>query len=41
MNELLSYRGPFGIGIERDINFEPLSMTLAEVMKIVKGGGHV
>ena len=41
MDELLSYRGPYGLGIERDINFKPLSKSLAEVIKIVESGGHV
>jgi len=30
-----------GLGIERDRFFEPLSMTLEEVVNTVKSGGHV
>jgi len=41
MSELLSFRGRFGLGLERDMHFEPLSKSLAEVMDIVKSGGHV
>ena len=41
MNELMAYRGMFGLGIERDMHFEPLSMSLKEVMDIVQSGGHV
>ncbi len=32
---------PFGLGIERDMYFKPLSRTLEDVMDTVKGGGHV
>jgi hypothetical protein len=41
MSELMNYRGRFGLGIERDKFFEPLSISLEEVMNIVKSGGHV
>ena len=32
---------PFGLGIERDMYFEPLSRTLQDVIETVKSGGHV
>jgi len=42
MQELLSSKfPPFGLGIERDMYFEPLSMTLQDVYDKVKSGGHV
>jgi len=41
MQELLAYRGRFGLGIERDKFFEPLSMSLEEVMNKVQSGQHV
>lgn len=42
MSELLSIKfPPFGLGIERDMHFEPLSITLEEVMDKVKSGQHV
>ena len=41
MNEILSYRGMFGLGIERDMHFEPMKMTLREVYDKVKSGVHV
>jgi hypothetical protein len=41
MQELMSLRLPFGLTIERDMHFEPLSMTLQDVMDKVKSGGHV
>jgi hypothetical protein len=41
MSELLAYRGRFGLGIERDMSFEPLSISLAEVINIVKSGKHI
>ena len=41
MNELMAFRGRFGLGIERDMHFKPLSMSLEEVINIVKSGGHV
>ncbi len=31
----------FGLGVEVDKFFKPLSMTLEEVINIVKSGGHV
>ena len=41
MNELMAFRGRFGLGIERDMHFKPLSMSLEEVRNIVESGGHV
>lgn len=41
MSELLAFRGRFGLGIERDKFFEPLSITLEEVINKIKSGGHV
>jgi hypothetical protein len=41
MNELMNFRGQFGLHIERDKFFEPFSMTLEEVINKVKSGGHV
>lgn len=41
MLELLAYRGRFGLGIERDTQFEPLSISLEEVINKIKSGGHV
>jgi hypothetical protein len=41
MQELLAFRGRFGLGIERDMHFKPMSRTLQEVKEIVIGGGHV
>ena len=42
MQELLSIKfKPFGLGIERDMHFEPLSRTLKDVIETVKSGGHV
>jgi len=41
MNELMSFRGRFGLGIERDMHFEPMKTTLQEVYDIVKSGGHI
>lgn len=41
MSELMSLRLPFGLRIERDMHFKPLSKTLQEVMDIVGRGGHV
>jgi len=32
---------PFGLRVERDMYFNPLSITLKEVMDKVKSGGHV
>jgi hypothetical protein len=41
MSELMAFRGRFGLGIERDMHFKPLSMSLEEVRNIVESGGHV
>ena len=41
MQELMAFRGKFGLGIERDMSFKPLSMTLEEVWNKVKSGEHV
>ena len=41
MSELLDFRGMFGLPIERDKFFKPLSISLEEVINIVKSGGHV
>ncbi len=41
MSELMAFRGRFGLGIERDMHFEPLSMTLQDVMDKVRTGQHV
>lgn len=41
MQELLAFRGRFGLGIERDMHFAPLSMSLQEVQDKVKSGQHV
>ena len=41
MNELMAFRGQFGLGIERDMHFEPLFMSLEEVMNKVKAGKYV
>lgn len=41
MSELLEFKGMFGLGIERDKFFKPLSITLEEVINKVKAGGHV
>jgi hypothetical protein len=41
MSELMAYRGRFGLGIERDMHFKPLSMSLEEVISKVKSGQHV
>jgi hypothetical protein len=41
MQELTNLRLPFGLKIERDRYFEPLSMTLKEVYDKVKAGQHV
>ena len=41
MTELMNFRGRFNLGIERDMSFKPLSMSLEEVMNTVKSGGHV
>lgn len=41
MQELLSFRGRFGLKIERDMYFKPLSMSLHDVMVRIKDGKHV
>jgi len=42
MQELESIKfPPFGLGVERDMYFTPLSRTLEDVMETVKAGGHV
>jgi hypothetical protein len=41
MSELMAFRGRFGLGIERDMSFEPLSMSLKDVIDKIKSGGHV
>jgi hypothetical protein len=41
MSELLDFKGVFGLGIERDKFFKPLSITLEEVINKIKSGGHV
>jgi len=41
MYELMNLRLPFGLRIERDMHFEPLSRTLEDVIDTIKAGGHV
>ena len=41
MQELMSLRLPFGLTVERDIHFKPLSRTLKDVIDTIKSGGHV
>jgi len=42
MSELKAIKfPPFGLGIERDLYFKPLSHSLQDVMDTVKSGGHV
>lgn len=41
MSELMAFRGRFGLGIERDMHFKPLSISLEDVINKVKSGGHV
>ena len=42
MSEILSIKfPPFGLGVERDTSFEPMSRTLKDVFDTVKSGGHV
>jgi hypothetical protein len=41
MSELMAFKGRFGLGIERDKSFVPLSMSLQEVQDTIKAGGHV
>ncbi len=41
MSELMSLRLPFGLHVERDKFFKPLSISLEEVYNKIKAGGHV
>jgi len=41
MQEIEEVRLPFGLKIERDMHFKPLSRTLKDVRDTVKAGGHV
>ena len=42
MQEIMSIKfPPFGLGVERDMYFDPLSKTLEDVINTVKSGGHV
>lgn len=41
LDELMSIKLPFGLSIERDMHFDPLSRTLQDVYDTVKAGGHV
>lgn len=41
MNEILAFRGQFGMKIERDMHFDPFKYTLQEVMDKIKSGGHI
>jgi len=42
MQEILSLKfPPFGLGVERDMHFDPLSRTLEDVINTVQSGGHV
>lgn len=41
MSELMSLRLPFGLKIERDMHFDPLSISLKSVYDTIKAGGHV
>jgi len=41
MSELMAFRGRYGLGIERDMSFKPLSMSLEDVMNKIQSGGHV
>jgi hypothetical protein len=41
MQELMSFKGWLGLGIERDMHFKPLSVSLKTVYETVKAGGHV
>ena len=36
MNELMAFKGRFGLHIERDMHFKPLSMTLEQVINLIK-----
>lgn len=41
LDELESVRGPFGLGIERDLHFAPGKLTVGEVLAKLESGGHV
>ena len=42
LSEILSAKfPPFGLGVERDMYFKPLSRTLKDVVDTVQNGGHV
>ena len=41
LNELMSIKLRWGLSIERDMHFEPLSRTLKDVYDTIKSGGHV
>jgi hypothetical protein len=42
MTEIEEWKHPvFRLGIERDMHFEPLSITLKSVYETIKAGGHV
>ena len=42
MSEIMSIKfPPFGLGVERDKFFDPLSRTLEDVINTVQSGGHV
>ena len=41
MKELMAFRGRLGLGIERDMHFKPLSVTLATVINKTNFGGHI
>jgi len=41
MSELMSLKLPFGLKIERDLSFDPLSISLQEVIDIIKSDGHI
>ena len=41
MSELMEYRGWLGLPLERDMHFDPLSITLKSVVETVKAGGHI
>jgi len=41
MQELLEFRGWLGLGLERDMQFEPLKHTLKTVYDVVKSDGHL
>ena len=39
LSDLQSFKGPFGIGIERDLYFKP--MVASEVLDKLDSGGHI